>query len=246
MYYCEVCGRKCFKKIRYGGYTLCSKHMHQLHKHGKFLDNNPRSSHDMNEYQICGKVTTGLIYNQKNDVVGQFLIDTEDLRKVKYHKWRYSHQHIVTGSGTGKIRELSHLILDIPKEQDKTVVDHINGNGMDNRKANLRICTQKENVLNKSGMCTNISGYIGVSFNSSRNKYEPEIRREKIRCHLGRYDTLQEAVYARYLAEGMVFGEYCNEEEHLKKFVFSRTLKESRKEEILSIVRKKLKDKHLI
>ena len=51
-YKCEICGRETFKKIRLNGYTLCSKHMHQLHKYGKFLDNSPRTNYDKNDYII--------------------------------------------------------------------------------------------------------------------------------------------------------------------------------------------------
>ena len=67
MYNCEICGRESFKKIRYGGYTLCSKHMHQLHKHGKFLDNNPRTNNDLNDYEIKGDGVYFNLYNQKNN-----------------------------------------------------------------------------------------------------------------------------------------------------------------------------------
>lgn len=246
MYHCEICGRKCSKKIRYGGYTLCPKHMHQLRKYGKFLDANPRANHDLNDYKVDEEVTTVFVYNQKNDCVGQFLIDTEDLPKIKYHKWRFSHQHVVTGSGAGHIRECSHVILQIPKEKDDTIVDHINGDTFDNRKQNLRICSQQENLLNQSSMITNTNGFIGISFESQRNKYSAEIRKGYVRCHLGRFDTLKEAVYARYLAEGMVFQDFCNEQEHLRKFTFIRDLEENRKKQILCIVREKLEKKQLL
>lgn len=246
MYHCEICGRKCLKKIRYGGYTLCPKHMHQLRKYGKFLDANPRANHDLNDYKVDEEVTTVFVYNQKNDCVGQFLIDTEDLPKIKYHKWRFSHQHVVTGRGAEHIRECSHVILQIPKEKDDTIVDHINGDAFDNRKQNLRICSQQETLLNKSSMITNTNGFIGISFESQRNKYSAEIRKGYVRCHLGRFDTLKEAVYARYLAEGMVFQDVCNEQEHLRKFTFIRDLEENRKKQILCIVREKLEKKQLL
>ena len=50
MYYCEICGREMFKKHSLQGFKcLCSKHMHQLHKFGKFLDSNPRTQKDLNK-----------------------------------------------------------------------------------------------------------------------------------------------------------------------------------------------------
>ena len=80
MYKCEICGRKTLKKIQLGGYILCSKHMHQLHKYGKFLDNIPRTNNDLNDYIIDKKnnITTFSLYNQKNIKNGEFIIDLED------------------------------------------------------------------------------------------------------------------------------------------------------------------------
>lgn len=220
--------------------------MHQLFKYGKFLDNIQRTNTDLNDYVVQGDVTIFDVYNQRNVKNGEFKIDTEDLQKVKYHKWRLSHGHILTGSGTGNIRDITHIILDISKEQIKTcVVDHINGNATDNRKCNLRICSQAENTLNKRHMVTNTSGFIGVSYRKEKNCYDPEIRRDEIRCHLGHQKTKKEAVYARYLAEGIVFGEFCNEEEHLKKFLYTRDLPEKDKIRIFNTVKNKLTDKGL-
>ena len=53
MYYCEICGREMFKKHSLQGFKcLCSKHMHQLHKFGKFLDSNPRTQKDLNKILV--------------------------------------------------------------------------------------------------------------------------------------------------------------------------------------------------
>ena len=82
MYKCEICGKDNFKKIRYGGYTLCSKHMHQLQKYGKFLDNIPRTNNDLNDYIIKNDIVYFNLYNQKNQKIGTFFIDLEDIEKI--------------------------------------------------------------------------------------------------------------------------------------------------------------------
>lgn len=243
MYQCDICGRKLKKKNKYYGHILCSKHMHQYLKHGKFLDNIQRTNADLNDFYIDGNDAVFNVYNQANVKICNFRIDKEDIDKIRYHKWRIGHKHIVTGSGAGNIRELSHVLLDIPKEDSETIVDHIDGNPRNNKKNNLRICTQQNNICNKAFMSNNTLGFIGVSYDKARDRFSPEIRKDFKRYHLGRYKTLKEAVYVRYYAEGMFFGEFCNEEEHLKKYLFSRNLSEDRKIELIQYVKEKLNQK---
>ena len=92
MYKCEICGKDNFKKIRYGGYTLCSKHMHQLQKYGKFLDNIPRTNNDLNDYIIKNDIVYFNLYNQKNQKIGTFFIDLEERKSKRYQSYyiRYS------------------------------------------------------------------------------------------------------------------------------------------------------------
>lgn len=245
MYECEICGRKVNKKIRMGGHTLCYKHMHQLHKYGKFLDNIPRTNSDLNDYVVSDGVAYFNLYNQKNEKIATFIIDVCDIQKVKYHKWRLSHGHVVTGlPSKGQQRDLSHVVLDIQKD-DSVVVDHINGDPLDNTRDNLRICSQGENVLNKRFMSNNASGFIGVSYKKDRDRYDPEIRFEYTRCHLGMTKTIEEAVYKRYIAEQLLFGEYANCEEQKRKFEFTKNLPQELKDTLYNVVIEKLKNKNL-
>ena len=245
MYECEICGRKVNKKIRMGGHTLCYKHMHQLHKYGKFLDNIPRTNSDLNDYVVSDGVAYFNLYNQKNEKIATFIIDVCDIQKVKYHKWRLSHGHVVTGlPSKGQQRDLSHIVLDIPKD-DYVVVDHINGDQLDNTRGNLRICSQGENVLNKRFMSNNTSGFIGVSYKKDRDRYDPEIRFGYTRCHLGMTKTIEEAVYKRYIAEQLLFGEYANCEEQKRKFEFTKNLPQELKDTLYNVVVEKLKNKNL-
>lgn len=245
MYECEICGRKVNKKIRMGGHTLCYKHMHQLHKYGKFLDNIPRTNSDLNDYVVSDGVAYFNIYNQKNEKIAAFVIDVCDIQKVKYHKWRLSHGHVVTGlPSKGQQRDLSHIVLDIPKD-DYVVIDHINGDPLDNTRGNLRICSQGENVLNKRFMSNNTTGFIGVSYKKDRDRYDPEIRFEYTRCHLGMTKTIEEAVYKRYIAEQLLFGECANCEEQKRKFEFTKNLPQELKDTLYNVVIEKLKNKNL-
>lgn len=246
MYKCDICGRELNKKTRCHGYTLCPKHYQQLHKYGKFLDNIPRTNSDLNDYVVNDGIAYFGLYNQRNERIATFIVDACDIQKVRYHKWRLSHGHVVTGSPSkGRQRDLSHIVLDIPKEDDFEVVDYINGDPLDNTKNNLRICSQGKNVLNKSFMSNNTSGFIGVSYKKDKGRYDPEIRLGYTRCHLGMTKTIEEAVYKRYIAEQILFGEYANEEEQKRKFEFTKDLPQELKDALYNIVIDKLKNKNL-
>ena len=73
-------------------------------------------------------------------------------------------------------------------------VDHINRITLDNRKSNLRVCTQYINNLNKN---TNTSGCIGVSWDKNRNKWHVMFKDK----NLGRFVSFDEAVAVRKQAE---------------------------------------------
>lgn len=248
---CDICGKELTKKNCMQGYVLCSKHMHQLFKQGKFLDNIQRTNKDLNDYKILDNQTVKFnLYNQRNEYIDSFSIDLEDIEKVKYHKWRKSHNHVVTGQpNLGRQRELSHIILGLSKEdiqEKKIVVDHIDGNPLNNKKNNLRICSQKENILNKSFMSNNTSGFIGVSYKKDRGTYDPEIRIDKKRCHLGSCKIFEEAVYERYYAEQLLFKEFANQQEQERKKEFCKNLSLERKKELEQHVITKLQQKEML
>ena len=235
-YKCDICGRPLFKKIRMHGMTLCSKHMHQILKHGHALDNNPRTQKDLNEFRYLDKNTIEFdVYNAKCEIVNHFWIDADDLQKVRYHKWRIdTNNHIITGncSKTRPRRELSHIIMDCP---DDKVVDHIDGDSRNNKKNNLRVCTQAENLCNKHFMSNSTSGEIGIHWDKHIRRWAPEIQKDGKRYHLCRYQTIEEARYARYIGERILFKEFRNNIEYDFK-----DLSDERKNEIKTYVEKKI------
>lgn len=246
---CEICGRETNRISKCWGYEMCSKHMHQFHKYGKFLDNNPRTNSDLNDYWFDKEnpeIVHFNLYNQKNECIGNFVIDKKDIEKVKYHKWRISHDHVVTGlPAKGTQRDLAHVIMGFDARKSDLVVDHVNGNPLDNRKQNLRICTQGQNCCNKSFTSNNTSGFIGVSYRKEKNRYDPEIRIQGKRCHLGYCKTLEEAAYKRFYAEQLVFEDFKNDQEQERKRIFTKDLPLEKKKELQRIVEDKLRNKGL-
>lgn len=196
--------------------------------------------HSLNNFRIEGNNAIIDLYNRKtSEKIGEFIIDKEDLPKVRYHKWRLSHSHVVTGFGYNCTqRELSWVILNLDNRDESTkniVVNYIDSNPLNNRKSNLIIRTQNQNTLN-----------IGVSYRYDRNVFDPEIRFNGIRCHLGQTKTLEEAVYKRLIAEYFLFKEYTNTDryESMREFTNGR-LTDNQKYKLRKIVIKKLKKKNL-
>jgi len=83
----------------------------------------------------------------------------------------------------------------------KNDVDHINGDGTDNRWVNLRDVTHSENLRNAKRSKANTSGQTGVSWSKKMNKWGARIRFDKKQNHLGFFVEFSDAVSARKKAE---------------------------------------------
>lgn len=245
---CSICNRKNTKLYSLKGYKdVCSKHMHQIHKYGQPLDNNPRTNKDFNDYIIKDNVATFNVYNQRNEKVTEFTVDQSDIDLIKYKKWRLSSKgYIVTGNCT-KTNPTTWLHRILLNPNDDEVVDHIDGNPLNNCRSNLRICKQSENVCNKTFMSSNTSDYIGVSFDKSRDQWASEIIFNKKKIHLCRWYTIEEAVCARYIAEKILFKEFQNTSEQKKKEELIKSkIKKSQFLSIKEYVVNKLKSKNCV
>ena len=80
-------------------------------------------------------------------------------------------------------------------------LDHIDRNKSNNSISNLREVSRSENNLNKGLQANNKTGIAGVYFHKKSDKYRAEIKRNNKTTSLGYFDTLDEAITARKLAE---------------------------------------------
>lgn len=80
-------------------------------------------------------------------------------------------------------------------------IDHINGDGCDNRFENLRSVSIKENSLNKRKYSTNKSGLTGVFWINKSSRYCAYIFKDKKKFHLGNFENIFDAACARKSAE---------------------------------------------
>ena len=105
--------------------------------------------------------------------------------------------------------KLHRFIMSAPPE---SVVDHIDGNWLDCRRQNLRICTNAENSRNAPRKKTNTTGFKGVSYASKRGKYRASIYINGKYKHLGYFDTPEAASSVYKEAAKKLFGEFYREE----------------------------------
>lgn len=92
---------------------------------------------------------------------------------------------------------------------DKKYVDHINGDKIDNRRGNLRICTNAENMRNRGRTASNTSGYKGVYRGRQPGRWRALIMVDGKTISLGQYDHPEEAYAAYCKAAAELHGEFA-------------------------------------
>ncbi|MEM5811007.1 MAG: hypothetical protein QXP66_03845 [Candidatus Aenigmatarchaeota archaeon] len=129
---------------------------------------------------------------------GKFaLIDDLDYEKVNKHNW-YLLKTKNTNYAYTKINRktilMHRLILNIIDNKEK-LVDHINFNGLDNRRKNIRICNRSQNAVYRKICKRNKSGYKGVVFEkrSKKNPWVVYYRYKGKSYNGGCYKTKEEA-----------------------------------------------------
>lgn len=146
---------------------------------------------------------------------GQFaIVDDEDYELVSSIKWyaqrvkRNNTFSYYADNRTGKNNIRMHRI--IMGVTDKNIlVDHRDGNGLNNCRSNLRICTQAQNVRNMRNLKrSSTSKYKGVRWKSG--KYEASVEMYEKCYYCGRFTNEEEAALAYNKKASELFGEFAN------------------------------------
>lgn len=135
------------------------------------------------------------------------LIDEEDYDELSKHNW----SSICKGSyaNNNKVGLMHRYIL---KVKDRNIiVDHVNHNGLDNRKCNLRPCTKQQNHFNqRTQNREKTSMYKGVFWDKKRNKWQSSIKHNGVRIYLGRFNCEKEAALTYNSKAIELFKEFAN------------------------------------
>lgn len=135
------------------------------------------------------------------------IIDAEDLDKVMQIKWHYHNRGYAANKNKDKVLLLHRYILNIA---DKAlIVDHINGDKLDNRKENLRVCNKAQNSRNQKRHKDSTNKYKGVWFHKINKKWCARICVNYKELYLGSFITENEAATAYNDAALRYHGEFA-------------------------------------
>lgn len=131
------------------------------------------------------------------------LVDDEDFEELIKYKWYaskvkttnkfYVRRNIKIEGGKQKTVRIHSVIINTPKG---LYIDHIDGDGLNNQKSNLRVCSNAENARNRGANLNNTSGYKGVTWHKRMKKWVVQITVDYERKVYRSFSSKEEAYLA--------------------------------------------------
>mgnify|MGYP000939419782 FL=1 len=121
-----------------------------------------------------------------------FTANAKDANILRRHRWTITRDGYVITCIKGKVVSLGRLLLGARKGQ---IVDHIDGNPLNNTRRNLRVCNRYQSAQNR-GPLGNMHGFKGVHFDKKRKKYRASLLAYGKIKQTPRFNTAKEAALA--------------------------------------------------
>jgi hypothetical protein len=203
---CETCGtrfpyeRRIYKK---NAGRFCSRPCRSLYRRLHDRDGNPF---------VCLTIarSTTVMHVPRDQRV---YLDTSDLPLVKDFWWGARPCHSLTcyAVRTRKTGEpgttfMHRLILNAP---EGALVDHRDGNGLNNRRSNIRLATSSNNSVNRHRGISSASGYRGVALHIQTGKWQAQVAQKGRTFYLGLHETAEAAARAYDKAAVELHGEFA-------------------------------------
>lgn len=141
------------------------------------------------------------------------IIDDADAPLVAGYRWRAGrgrntwYAYTVIRRDGKRLAPRMHQV--IMNSQRGEIVDHRDRDGLNNRRSNLRKCTTAQNICNGCNRKNNTSGFHGVSWDKSRQRWSAAIKYSRRMTHLGRHATAEAAARAYDAAARQYHGEFA-------------------------------------
>jgi len=146
---------------------------------------------------------------------GKFaLVDDKDYETLSVYKWYitpagYASRHQTKEEYGKNPRKTVFMHRYIAEARKGEITDHVNGNPLDNRRENLRVCTTQQNIFNRPKLSkTGTSKYKGVMLRPY-SRWEANIKVNGKGRYLGVFDTEKEAAHAYNIKAKELFGEFA-------------------------------------
>lgn len=137
------------------------------------------------------------------------VVDDKDYYELSKYKWHSLNGYAARRGKQGESRYVRmHRV--VAEAEDGMEVDHINGDPLDNRRENLRVCTHAENLKNRKLNKNNKSGYKGVRWHVKDKKWRAEIQTLGKNIFLGNYSSKEEAAIAYNEMAKKLFKSFAN------------------------------------
>lgn len=133
------------------------------------------------------------------------VIDESDAGSIARHKWCFCNGYAMRAESSHGKRRYLYMHREILSAPPGLEVDHINGDKLDNRRTNLRLCTPSQNKANRPGLPGATSRYKGVIYSKQHDAWRAEFGGR----YIGLYDLERDAALAYSAAALERFGEFA-------------------------------------